>query len=119
MLPNFLIVGAAKSGTTSLYRYLQQHPDIFMSQKKEPKFFSSQFLKFPFVGPGDQNMELSICKTFDKYESLFKYADNIKAVGEASADNLYYYTHAIPLIKKYLGNVKILIILRNPIDTKT
>ena len=38
-LPNFLIVGAAKSGTTSLWRYLSEHPEIFMSKNKEPKYF--------------------------------------------------------------------------------
>lgn len=35
-LPNFLVVGAAKSGTTSLFRYLEQHPDVFASSVKEP-----------------------------------------------------------------------------------
>ena len=39
-LPNFFIVGAAKSGTTSLYHHLCQHPDIFMSPVKEPHYFS-------------------------------------------------------------------------------
>ena len=39
-LPNFFIVGAAKSGTTSLYHHLCQHPDVFMSPVKEPNFFS-------------------------------------------------------------------------------
>jgi hypothetical protein len=39
-LPNFLIIGAAKSGTTSLYHYLGQHPDIFMSPIKEPNYYT-------------------------------------------------------------------------------
>jgi len=38
ILPNLLIVGAAKSGTTSLHNYLSQHPDVFMSKHKEPHF---------------------------------------------------------------------------------
>ncbi len=41
ILPNFLIVGAAKSGTTSLYEYLNQHPDIFLPEFKEPQFFGA------------------------------------------------------------------------------
>ena len=41
-LPNFLIVGAAKSGTTSLYRYLQDHPEVFMPEMKEPDFFVAE-----------------------------------------------------------------------------
>ena len=40
--PNFFIVGAPKAGTTSLYHYLDQHPDIYMSPIKEPCFFSSE-----------------------------------------------------------------------------
>ena len=39
-LPNFLLVGAAKSGTTSLFRYLEQHPDVFVSPVKEPNFLA-------------------------------------------------------------------------------
>jgi len=42
ILPNFLIVGAAKCGTTSLYYSLKQHPDVFMSNPKEPDFFFAQ-----------------------------------------------------------------------------
>jgi len=39
-MPNFLIIGAAKSGTTALYLYLNQHPQIYMSPVKEPRFFA-------------------------------------------------------------------------------
>ncbi len=41
--PNFLIIGASHSGTTSLYNYLKSHPDIFMSSTKEPGFFAFDF----------------------------------------------------------------------------
>ncbi len=115
-LPNFLIVGAAKSGTTALYHYLSQHPEIYMSPLKEPKFITSNFLKFPFQGPGDNEVEKMIVKSFDRYCDLFKGVKNEKAIGEASADNLYYYEQAIFYIKKYIGNPKIIIILRNPIE---
>jgi hypothetical protein len=40
VIPNFLIIGAAKSGTTSLYEYLKQHPQIWMSSVKETNFFA-------------------------------------------------------------------------------
>jgi hypothetical protein len=42
-LPNFFVVGAPKAGTTSLYHYLDQHPEIYMSAIKEPYFFSTEF----------------------------------------------------------------------------
>ncbi|ADG12893.1 sulfotransferase [Methanocaldococcus infernus ME] len=115
-LPNFLIVGAAKSGTTSLYHYLKEHPEIYMSPIKEPKFITSNFLKFPFQGIGDHLVERSIIKTWEDYTKLFSKVKNEKAIGEASADTLYYYKNSIKYIKKYLGEPKIIIILRNPID---
>ena len=115
-LPNFLIVGAAKAGTTSLYYYLREHPEIYMSPIKEPKFITSNFLKFPFKGIGDDLVEKNIIKNFESYQKLFLGVKNEKAIGEASADNLYYYKKSINYIKKILGEVKIIIILRNPID---
>jgi len=115
-LPNFLIVGAAKAGTTSLYFYLKEHPEIYMSPVKEPKFITSNFLKFPFKGVGDDLVEKNIIKNFESYQKLFLEVKNEKAIGEASADNLYYYKKSINYIKKILGEVKIIAILRNPID---
>lgn len=115
-LPNFLIIGAAKSGTTSLYYYVKQHPEIYMSRIKEPKFITSQFLTYPFNGMGDDKVENKIIKTWDHYKKLFDAVKNEKVVGEASADNLYYHDESIMYIKKYFGDVDILIILRNPID---
>lgn len=114
-LPNFLIVGAAKSGTTSLYYYLKEHPQVFLSPVKEPKFITSQFLKFPLKGVGDPT-EKDIIKNFEDYKKLFDNVENEIAIGEASPDNLYFYELAIPTIKKYLNTPKIIIILRNPVE---
>lgn len=115
-LPNFLIVGAAKSGTTSLSKYLGQHPDIYMSPVKEPKYISSLFMQSPFRGSGDSEVERMIVKSYDQYCELFRAVKTEKAIGEASADNLYYYEKAISHIKRILGEVKIIVILRNPVD---
>ena len=52
-LPNFLVIGAAKSGTTSLHEYLNEHPDVFMSPIKEPGFFAFEGHDLDFKGPGD------------------------------------------------------------------
>ena len=115
-LPNFLIVGAPKSGTSSLHYYLKQHPEIYMSPVKEPRFITAQFIKFPLKGIRDDRLEKIIVKSFDEYKKLFSKVKNEKAIGEASIDNLYFYENAIKYIKKYLGEVRIIIILRNPID---
>jgi len=107
-LPNFLLVGAGKSATRSLYNYMIQHPDVFMPKLKEPQFFVANEVK----GRIQKWVE-----DFDQYKKLFAASHGKKAVGEASVMYLLFYLEAIKNIKKYLGDeVKILIILRNPAD---
>jgi len=113
-LPNFLVVGAAKSGTTSLYQYLKTHPDIFLPSKKELRFFS-QITK-DFQGPNDTWLKNNIINDFHEFESFFKNVKNEKAIGDISPDYLYYYENSIKNIKHYLNDPKIIIILRNPAD---
>ena len=114
-LPNFLVVGAAKSGTTSLYYYLLQHPEVGMSSKKEGKFFSQ--IPDNFNGPGDYLVEESITRSYDDYIKLYTHIKDEKAIGDISPDYLYYYENSIKNIKFYLGKeVKIIILLRNPTD---
>ena len=114
-LPNFLIVGAAKCGTSSLHNYLNQHPDIFMPtftpeglKVKEPRFLIKDKVQ--------KRLPKGIWN-YQDYKSLFDDVTNQKAIGESTVLYLYYYQEAIKNIKKYLGdNVKIIIMLRNPID---
>lgn len=129
--PNLFIVGAGKSGTTSLYKYLNQHPDIYfpdefkiskinkeLSKKncKEPKYFSSFYHEYPHLGPEDvKHVDEMIVKDINDYLSLFSLANNESIIGEASADYLYYYDVAND-IKKFNKNSKIIIMLRNPIN---
>jgi len=114
-LPNFLIVGAAKCGTSSLYYYLKQHPDIFMSPVKEPYFFSNRSAN-PGRGPGDDLIAKIGVKSFDDYCRLFKKSIGKKAVGEASVDTLFLFERTIPAIQRYLGDPRIVIILRDPVN---
>ena len=112
MLPNFLIVGTSKAGTSSLYRYLKLHPEIFFSEIKEPKYFVYN----KFVNPV-KTFKKYLCTSWNDYSSLFKERKNEKITGEASVAYLYYYKVAIPRILEKLGsNIKITIILRNPTD---
>jgi hypothetical protein len=115
-LPNFLIVGAAKAGTTAIASFLEQHPDIYMSMIKEPKFISSHFLDFPLKGPGDDFVEAFTVKKLEEYHELFRNVHREKAVGEASVENLYYHKQSIPVIKRLLNDPKIIIILRDPVS---
>ncbi|MEM9834298.1 MAG: sulfotransferase [Bacteroidota bacterium] len=115
-IPNFLIVGAAKCGTTSMSEYLKQHPQIFISEIKEPRFLSSQAHPFPLNGPGDAKRESRYIKKYADYQQLFQSANGHLAVGEASADTLYFYQKTIPVIKQYVGEQpKIIIMLRDPV----
>jgi hypothetical protein len=113
-LPNFLLVGANRCGTTSLYYYLKEHPEVHMSSIKEPSFFLSLSFKVPEQGIGDDRREF--VTDFNDYCRLFETAGDCKALGEASTENLYHYDKVIPDIKRLLGNPKILISLRNPVE---
>ena len=108
-LPNLLIVGAAKSGTTSLHNYLKQHPEIFMSNHKEPHFLINKEI-------GENRIPKGV-KKLNEYSSLFDGSDTFKYRGESSAMYLQFPNIAIKNIKKYLEkDIKIIIMLRNPID---
>jgi len=114
-LPNFLIVGAAKSGTSSLHNYLNQHPEVFMPsynsegmKVKEPRFLIKDLVK--------HRLHNGVW-TWEEYKSLFNDVIDEKAIGESTVLYLYYYKDAIKNIKEKLGNdVKIIIMLRNPSD---
>lgn len=113
-LPNFLIVGASKCGTTTLASYLNQNSEVFICEPKEPKFLTYSFLKKKYKGPGDEYTLKKCIKTIEEYESLFSSASNKLMKGEASVDMLFYHKEVIPIIKKTLDNPKIIIMLREP-----
>ncbi|MBX7107471.1 MAG: sulfotransferase [Chitinophagales bacterium] len=107
-LPNFLLVGAGKSATRSLYNYMTQHPQVFMPKVKEPQFF---------VADEVRNRIQKWVENYDQYEKLFDGSAGKKAIGEASVMYLFFYKQAIENIRKYLGDdVRILMILRNPVE---
>lgn len=115
ILPNFFLVGAAKSGTTSLARYLNQHPDVFIPEFKEPKYFSAPDKRFPHRGPLDDVVDAQIVRDFDSYLRLFSGAANVKVRGDASIDYLFY--EKVPArIHALIPHAKILIVLRNPVE---
>lgn len=116
MMPTFLIVGAAKCGTTSVYEYLRQHPEVYVSPVKEPKFFSRVARRTDFGGPGDQDdMRRHTVTSLGEYRSLFRDAPGHRAVGEAST--LYLYDPTSPdEILNALPSVKIVAILRHPVE---
>ena len=101
VLPNFLIVGAAKAGTTSFFEYLAQHPDVYVPFCKEPHYFSDA-------------PHPALVKNDLEYAELFVEGKDKKAIGEASVTYLADEEAAFR-IKKLLPDVKIIIFLRNPV----
>jgi len=116
MLPNFVIAGTARSGTTSIYYYLKQHPEICFPEKKEPKYFSSLGQKFPHCGPGDQNVDRLMVRDFKAYKNLFDCCTGCFRIGEASSDYLYFHHHSAAEMRRMLGDVPIIICLRDPVE---
>jgi hypothetical protein len=120
-LPNFLIVGAPKCGTTSLVSYLSQHPDIFIPNdnphisppKTETNFFV-QDRTLIGIGPGNMRYNTKYISTSD-YVQLFCDVKSERSIGEASPSYLYFHEHTIPNIKSFLGDVKIIILIRDPV----
>ncbi|RCX30352.1 sulfotransferase family protein [Thioalbus denitrificans] len=103
MFPNFILVGAAKSGTSSLYHYLRQHPEVFMSREKEPHFFApAKWCGHPVPDRAE-------------YERLFDGAGGCRAVGEASTGYLYY-EDSPDRIHALVPGCRIVAVLRNPVD---
>ncbi len=115
-LPTFVVIGATKAGTTSLYHYLKQHPDIYMSPVKETKFFTVEEGTLPREnGPQGWRVGASHVKTLEAYRALFRDAQNERARGEASPQYLYY--PEVPRrIHTHIPEAQIIAILRNPVD---
>ena len=108
-LPNLLIIGAAKSGTTSLYNYLSQHSDLFTSSHKEPHFLINNEIGKTRIPNGITELK--------SYMDLFLGKDSFKYRVEASTMYLQFPDISIKNIRKYLdADTKIIIMLRNPID---
>lgn len=118
-LPDFFIVGAPKSGTTSLHYYLQGHPQIFMPDKKESWFFSFMNNRPSFNSP---DKFPGIIDSIDKYTQLYRAASPNQKCGDASPSYLYTHETSIGNFRRVYqdagqyNRLKFIISLRNPID---
>lgn len=100
--PNFFIVGAPKSGTTSMHEYLAEHPGIFMAEHKELHYFG-------------KDLRFRHRPKLDAYMGNFVGAEGFDCVGESSVMYLYS-TTAANEIKEFSPDARILIMLRHPVD---
>mgnify|MGYP006274071187 FL=1 len=102
-IPDFFIIGAPKCGTTALFKYLEDNPDIFLPPVKEPDFFAT-----------DMNMANDI-KTAEEYTALFDKASSKLKTGEASVWYLYS-KQAVSEIIRLKPDAKFIAMVRNPVE---
>ncbi len=133
-LPTFFLAGVPKAGTTSLFYYLDQHPQIFMSPIKEPHFFApeiraencqpqhrarieseSRSLDEFLSGPMREKRFGGIITEWDDYVRLFAGARDELALGEASVCYVWSREAAV-LIAEKIPDAKILVMLRDPVE---
>jgi len=115
-LPNFVVIGASRSGTTSLHHYLGQHPDIYVSPRKSPNYFVAQDPQPSWENATLKTMAKQWTSTRKAYEAQFLGASYERAVGDISPVYLQS-IHTAKRIKETLGpSTKIVAILRNPVD---
>jgi len=119
IFPHFFVVGAAKSGTTSLYSYLAQHPDLFLPDVKEPNYFAYKNTSLHVKGPKAEStlIKLLLKKAVvneSDYLKLYENAGESQLMGDCSPRYLYF-EQAPELIYKDCPKAKIIVILRNPV----
>lgn len=112
---NFLIVGAAKSGTTALAAMVSQHPEVFVARRKESHYLLFDGGEPGFVGPGDEAFVRNVVTDRREYEGMFADAEGARAIGEASVFYLYRHTQ-LNRIATRLPDAKAIAILRDPAD---
>ncbi len=117
LLPNFVVIGAAKGGTTSLHRYLSAHPDVYMSPVKEPSFFAYEGHALDFRGPKDQLLGAPsyAVTTLPAYEALFAARTTERAIGEASPFYLCIDGVAERMAQR-IPDAKLIAVLRDPAE---
>lgn len=111
-LPTFLLAGSSKTGTTTIYRYLKQHPQVFLASLKEPGFFT-------YEGRADVHRGIRnepFISDIASYEALFSGIVDECAIGDCSPQTFDEADQATILrIKKYIPTARIIIVLRDPL----
>lgn len=111
--PGFIVAGSAKCGTTSVFHYASQHPEICLPRKESFYFMSDVH---ETANKDDPLYRKRVVSSREEYQSIFSTCAAEKVTGEIATGYLYYQQHAIPGIKRLLGDPKIIIILRNPVE---
>ncbi len=116
-LPTFAVIGAARSGTTAITEAVRRHPDAFVTQPKEPHYFAFAGQPPRFTGPGDDSgiNQRAVTRT-DDYLALYRGGESRVARGEGSVTSLYYFDHAIPVMAELVPDLRLVVVLRDPVE---
>jgi hypothetical protein len=115
-LPDFLVIGAPKAGTTALHVALAEHPQLFLSAVKEPKYYMCGDSPPPsYKGPGDAHSNLEWIWQRSRYQALFSSAPPDALVGESTPFYLYN-RDARRRIAADIPQVRLIAVLRDPVD---
>lgn len=115
--PTFLVIGAARSGTTAITRFLGTHPDVFVTQPKEPHFFAFANAPVRFAGPGDdEKINRHIVSDPARYAALYRHSEELPHRGDGSVSTLYFHDRSIPTIERFAPGVKLVVLLRDPVE---
>ena len=114
--PDFIIIGAPKAGTTALHSALAQHPEVFTTTPKEPKYWLCGDAPPPhWIGPGDAHSQQEWIWRRRDYDALFRPAAEHQVRGESTPFYLWSYP-AHRRIAEHLPDVKLVAVVRDPID---
>lgn len=116
-VPTFAVIGAARSGTTAITEALRGHPDAFVTSPKEPHYFAFAGKRLAFTGPGDDDgINRTAVTDPSEYLALYDGSEGRTARGEGSVSTLYYFADAIPAIQAVNPDLRLLVVLRDPVD---
>lgn len=116
-VPTFLVAGAGRSGTTGLVEGLRTHPQVFVTQPKEPHYFALHGQPAVFAGPGDAATINKVAVTDkDSYLGLFPAERGGLALGDGSVSTLYYAERAVEEIRRINPEMRVVLILREPVE---
>jgi hypothetical protein len=114
-LPDFLVIGAMKAGTTSLFHYLRQHPQLAFGQAKEPSLFAFEDSPLVFSGPLDDRLKQVVITDLGAYKQQYQGVKPGMKLGDVSP--IYMYSErAAARIHECIPHAQLIAILRDPAD---
>ncbi len=115
--PTFLVVGGARCGTSALVEGLRAHPAIFVTEPKEPHYFAFHATGAHFTAPGDEHTVNRVSVTDrDAYLALYPREHDYVALGDGSVSTMYYHQQALPEVVATNPAMKLVVLLREPVD---